>query len=254
MSRSGSPLFAFCPLSFGSRGGGFSGPAITLTATDGGRFAAYRARPARLPAPGLVVLPEVFNTNPHIRSVAEGYAAAGFIALAPDVFWRQEPANYLPYTDEGRAKARALWAELDTDQFARDLGDMVAALRGRADCTGKIGVMGFCLGGKFAYLASTRLPIEAAVSYYGVQIDQHLDEADRRRCPILMHFAENDPHVPAPTVAAIQARMGGSPGVGIQVYPGTEHGFNREGYPPYSEAAAVQARRLTLAHLRHLLS
>ena len=89
----------------------------------------------------------------------------------------------------------------------------VAALRGRADCTGKVGVMGFCLGGKNAYLASMRLPIEAAVSYYGVQIDQHLDEADRRTCPILMHFAENDPHVPAPTAAAIQARMGGSPGV-----------------------------------------
>ena len=69
--------------------------------------------------------------------------------------------------------------------------------------------MGFCLGGKFAYLASTRLPIEAAVSYYGVQIDQHLDEADRLTCPILMHFAENDPHVPPATVAAIQARMGG---------------------------------------------
>ena len=83
---------------------------------------------------------------------------------------------------------------------------MVGALRGRADCTGKVGVMGFCLGGKFAYLASTRLPIEAAVSYSGVQIDQHIEEADRRKCPILMHFAENDPHVPASTVAAIQAQ------------------------------------------------
>ena len=92
---------------------------------------------------------------------------------SPDVFWRQEPANYLPYTDEGRARRRALWAELDTDQFARDLGDMVTVLRGDRDCTGKIGVMGFCLGGKFTYLASTRLPIDAAVSYYGVQIDQH---------------------------------------------------------------------------------
>ncbi len=230
------------------------GEEITLTAADGGRFAAYLAIPARLPAPGLVVLPEVFNTNPHIRSVADGYAAAGFIALSPDVFWRQEAANYLPYTDEGRTKARALWAELDTDQFARDLGDMVAALRARADCTGKVGVMGFCLGGKFAYLASTRLPIEAAVSYYGVQIDQHLDEAARRTCPILMHFAGNDPHVPPETVAAIEARMGGSQGVSIHTYPGTEHGFNRQGYPPYNEVAAGEARQRTLAHLHHLLS
>ena len=176
------------------------GQEITLAASDGGRFAAYLALPARLPAPALVVLPEVFNSNPHIRSVADGYAADGFIALSPDVFWRQEAANYLPYTDEGRAKARALWARLDNDQFARDLGDMVSALRARPDCTGKVGVMGFCLGGKFAYLASTRLPIDAAVSYYGVQIDQHLDEADRRTCPLLMHFASDDPHVPAETV------------------------------------------------------
>ena len=114
--------------------------------------------------------------------------------------------------------------------------------------------MGFCLGGKFAYLASTRLPIEAAVSYYGVQIDEHLDEAGRRKCPILMHFAENDPHVPASTVAAIKAHMGGSQGVSIHLYPGTEHGFNRQGYPPYNEAAAAQARQRTLAHLRRLLA
>ena len=229
------------------------GQEITLTASDGGRFAAYLALPARLPAPALIVLPEVFNSNPHIRSVADGYAADGFIALSPDVFWRQEAANYLPYTDEGRAKARALWARLDTDQFARDLGDMVAALRGRTDCTGKVGVMGFCLGGKFAYLASTRLAVEAAASYYGVQIDQHLDEAGRRTCPLLMHFASDDPHVPAETVAAIQARIGGSPGVDIHVYPGTEHGFNRQGYPPYNEAAAAEARQRTLAHLRQFL-
>ncbi len=230
------------------------GEEIRLTASDGGQFAAYLALPARLPAPALVVLPEVFNTNPHIRSVADSYAADGFVALAPDVFWRQEAACYLPYTDEGRAKARALWAELDTAQFARDLGDIVASLRARPDCTGKVGVMGFCLGGKFAYLASTRLPVDAAVSYYGVQIDQHLDEAGKRGCLILMHFASDDPHVPEATVAAIRARMGCEAGVDIHVYPGTEHGFNRRGYPPYNEAAAGQARRRTLALLRDRLA
>jgi carboxymethylenebutenolidase len=141
--------------------------------------------------------------------------------------------------------------------FAAAAGDIQAAhahLLGMAECTGKVGVMGFCLGGKFAYLASTRLPVDAAVSYYGVQIDRHLDEADRRRCPLLMHFAGNDPHVPPETVAAIQARIGGSPGVDIHVYPGKEHGFNRQGYPPYDEAAAKLARERTLAHLRRHLS
>ena len=203
---------------------------------------------------GLIVLPEVFNTNPHIRSVADGYAAEGFVALAPDVYWRQEAGSYLSYTDEGRAKAQSLRARLDTDQFTRDLGDAIAGLRARPECTGKVGVMGFCLGGMFAWLASTRLPIDAAVSYYGVQIDQHLGEADRLGCPLLMHFAENDPHVPAETVSAIQARLGGLSSVSIHIYPGTEHGFNRQGYPPYNEAAATQARQRTIAHFRRLLS
>ena len=230
------------------------GHEVQVTAADGGRFAAYLALPARTPAPGLVLLPEVFNTNPHIRSVADGYAAEGFVVLAPDVYWRQEPACYAPYTDEGRAKVQALRARLDTDQFAKDLGDVVATLRARLDCTGKVGIMGFCLGGKFAYLAATRLPVDAAVSYYGVEIDKYLDEADRLRCPFLMHFAENDPHVPAATVEAIRARMGGWKNVGIQIYPGTEHGFNRQGYPPYQEAAAKLARERTLAHFRRLLA
>jgi carboxymethylenebutenolidase len=223
---------------------------IQLTASDGGTFAAFLALPEKRPAPGLVLLPEVFNTNPHIHAVADGYAAAGFVVLAPDVYWRQEPGCYCPYTDEGRAKAASLRAQLDTDQFTRDLGEMVAALRARPECSGKVAVMGFCLGGKFAYLAATRLPIDAAVAYYGVEIDKYLDEADRLRCPLLMHFAETDPHVPPATVAAIRARMGGMPRVTIhQDYAGSEHGFNRQGYPPYQEVSAQRARERTLAHL-----
>ncbi len=92
------------------------------------------------------------------------------------------------------------------------------------------------------------------MSYYGVEIDAYLDEADELNCPILMHFAENDPHVPAETVAAIGARMGNWPNVDIHIYPGTEHGFNRYGNPPYDEAAAMQARARTLEHFRQLLS
>jgi len=229
------------------------GQEIEIVATGGGAFAAYLALPENPAAPGIVLLPEVFNTNDHIRSVADGYAAEGFVVLAPDVYWRQEAGCYLTYTDEGRAKAQSLRADLDTDQFAVDLADTIAVLKGRAECTGKVGVMGFCLGGKFTYLSATRHKIDAAVSYYGVQIDQHLDEADNLNCPILMHFAGIDPHVPEDTVAAIQARMGAWENVDIHVYPGAEHGFNRHGYPSYSEAAAVPARQRTLAHFRGLL-
>lgn len=224
------------------------GREIEIKASDGQSFAGYLAVPAKTPAPGLVVLPEVFNTNAHIRSVADGYAEDGYVALAPDVYWRQEAGSYLPYTDDGRTKAQALRGALDTDQFARDLDDTIAALRNSDDCTGKIGVMGFCLGGKFTYLSAVRHDIDAAVGYYGVQIDEHLDEADALKCPLLLHFAETDPHVPEPTVAAIQARMGDRENVDIHIYPGTEHGFNRFGYDPYNEAQAAIARQRTLDH------
>jgi carboxymethylenebutenolidase len=235
------------------------GSEIRIQARDGGDFAGYLALPATLPAPntkapGIVLLPEVFNTNDHIRSVCDGYAEEGFVVLAPDVYWRQDAASYLPYTDEGRARAQALRAELDTDQFARDLEDTIGALRSRDDCTGKIGVMGFCLGGKFTYISAVRHQIEAAVSYYGVQIDEHLDEADALKCPLLMHFAETDPHVPAEAVAAIQARMGDWDRIGVEIYPGTEHGFNRYGYPPHNPEQAAIARTRTLEHFRRLLA
>jgi carboxymethylenebutenolidase len=229
------------------------GQEITVTAADGGTFAAYLALPGTTPAPGIVLLPEIYNSNEHIRSVADGYAEEGFVVAAPDVYWREDPGSYLPYTEEGQTRARALGAALDIDQSAADLADTVAALKARPECSGKVGVMGFCLGGRLAYLSAVRHAIDAAVSYYGVQINTHLDEADNLNCPILMHFAGIDPHVPEETVAAIEARMGGWDNVEIHLYPGAEHGFNRFGYPPYKEEAAAPARQRTLAHLRRHL-
>jgi carboxymethylenebutenolidase len=229
------------------------GDEIQIKSRDGKSFSAYLALPATTPAPGIVLLPEVFNTNPHIRSVCDGYAADGFVVLAPDVYWRQEPGAYMAYTDEGRAKAQALRARLETNQFAMDLEDIVAALRARSDCTGKVGVMGFCLGGKFAYLSAVRHDIQAAVSYYGVQLDQHLDEAAKMRCPMLLHFAENDHAVPQATVEQVRKTLEPTGKAEIHVYAETVHGFNRYGYPPHHEAQAAVARRRTIAHFRRHL-
>jgi carboxymethylenebutenolidase len=175
------------------------------------------------------------------------------VTLAPDVFWRLEPGAYLPYTPEGQTKARALNQRLDVDALVDDLGQCLSALRARPECTGKLGVTGFCLGGKLTYLCAARHAIDAAVSYYGVKIDSYLDEASAITCPTLLLFAEHDSHVPPPTVAAIRARMADRHNIAIHVYDGAVHGFNRRGYPPYHEAAASVAMDRTLAHFRRHL-
>lgn len=227
---------------------------VTITASDGGRFDAFLGVPPQGTGPGLLVLPEIYNSNDHIRAVAQGFAAEGFVTLAPDVFWRLEPGAYLPYTPEGQAKARALNQQLDVDALLDDLGQCLAALRARPECTGKLGATGFCLGGKLTYLCAARHAIDAAVSYYGVKIDTFLDEADAVACPIVFHFAEQDSHVPPEAVTAIRSRMGDRADVAIHIYDGAEHGFNRKGYPPYHEAAAGLAMGRTLDHFRRYLT
>lgn len=226
---------------------------ITVRAADGRAFAAFLALPPSGSGPGLLVLPEIYNSNDHIRGVAEGFAEQGFVTLAPDVFWRIEPGAYLSYTPEGQALGRSLNQQLDVDALVGDLGECLKALSARYECTGKLGVTGFCLGGKLTYLCAARHAIDAAVSYYGVKIDDYLDEADAITCPILFHFAENDSRVPLETVDAIRARMGDRDNVEIHVYEDAEHGFNRRGYPPYHEAAATLAMERTLAHFRRHL-
>lgn len=227
---------------------------VSIPAADGGRFTGYLAVPEGTgPWPGLLVLPEIYNANDHIRSVAAGFAAAGFLALAPDVYWRLEPETYLPYTEEGRTRARALNQRLDVDQLVADLGACLAALRRHPAGNGRVGVTGFCLGGKLTFLVAARHAVDAAVSYYGVKIDRYLDEGAAVTCPAIFHFAENDSHVPPEAVARLRARMGAMANVGIHLYPGAEHGFNRAGYPPYHEPSARLARERTLALFRQAL-
>ncbi|MDP6352420.1 MAG: dienelactone hydrolase family protein [Alphaproteobacteria bacterium] len=227
---------------------------ISVTAADGRDFAAYLSVPPSGHGPGLLVLPEIYNANKHIRGVADGFAAEGFVALAPDVYWRLEHGAYLPYTAEGQARARALNKRLDLDRLIADLGACATTLRGRPECHGKVGGIGFCLGGKLAYLCAARLDVDAAVSYYGVKIEAFLDEADNVTCPLLLHFAGNDSHVPPDAVAAVRARLTDKSNVTIHVYTGAEHGFNRAGYPPYDAASAKLARVRSLDLLERALS
>jgi carboxymethylenebutenolidase len=173
------------------------GKMISISATDRGSFGGYLATPESGSGPGLVLLQEIFGVNRHIREVADLFAEEGYVVLAPDLFWRIQPGVELGYSDADFQAALRYYQRLDVDRAILDVGDALRALRAHPSCTGRVGAIGFCLGGTLAYLAAARLPIDAAVSYYGVGIEGHLDEAESIKCPIVLHFAAEDEFVPA---------------------------------------------------------
>jgi carboxymethylenebutenolidase len=170
---------------------------IIVRAEDGGEFRAYLATPERGSGPGLVLLQEIFGVNPYMRDVADRYAEEGYVAVCPDLFWRIEPGVELSQSDADREKAFALAAKFDVAKGVEDIKSTVERLRGLPECKGRIGALGFCLGGKLAYLAAAKAGIDVAVSYYGVGIEKALELAPEISCPLVFHFAERDEHVPA---------------------------------------------------------
>ena len=228
------------------------GEIVSIPTADGS-YNAYAAYPPARQGPGLLVLPEIYNSNDHIRSVADRFAAEGFIALAPDVFWRLQADQYFPYTDAGQAQARAFNGRLDVDQLIVDLGSAVQLLRANPNSSGLVGSVGFCLGGKLSYLCAARLGVDAAVSYYGVKIEDYLEEFDNISCPMVLHFAGNDPRVPPLAQAKIEHKFSGREEVDTYLYPDAEHGFNRFGYPPYHQSSAALAWQRTLELFQRIL-
>lgn len=205
------------------------GREITLTASDGsGEFTAYLAEPASGTGPGIVVIQEIFGVNHDVRAKCDAWAEKGYFALAPDLFWRQEPGVQI--TDQTKAewdKAIALLNGFDVDKGVEDLQTAINALRELHGCTGKVGTVGFCLGGRMAYLCATRTNSDANVSYYGVTIENMLDEAANITRPLLMHIAEEDEFVSKEAQKQIHATLDGHPKVTLHDYPGAKHAFTR---------------------------
>ena len=222
---------------------------VRIRASDGGEFEGWLALPRTRRGPGLIVLAEIYNANPWVRSVAERYAEAGYVVIAPDLYWRQHPQEYLPYTPEAQQRGRALAAAMDIERFVDDLKSCVEWLRQRSDCTGKVGSVGFCLGGKLVWIGMSRNVLDAGVAYYAVQMAEHLREAKSIAAPIMMHFGSLDYRVPPALYEQIRAVLGGKPDAHTFWYEGADHGFNRDGYPPYHPQAAALANSRTLEFL-----
>src|SRR5262245_30554054 len=165
----------------------------TITTFDGGEFDAYLALPASGAGPGVVLLQEIFGVNQVMRSIADWYAQRGFVVVCPDLFWRQERGVEIDgHRDADWQRAFALYQGLDEKQAVEDSASAMTALRQHPACEGRVGAVGFCLGGKLAYLLAVRHRPDAAVSYYGVGLEKALDEATNLACPLLLHLGGQD--------------------------------------------------------------
>jgi carboxymethylenebutenolidase len=227
---------------------------ITIEGRDGA-FGAYMARPKTLPAPAVVVLQEIFGVNVDMRETCDELAAQGFIAVCPDLFWRQEPDLDLNHwSDAEWKKGLALYAAYDRDKGVRDIVDTAHAAGQLDGASGKVGVMGFCLGGLMTFLTAAREKIDAAVAYHGGETEKYLDEADKITAPMLMHLAEEDEFISKEAQTKIKAALSNKPNVEIYSYPGCKHAFARHTGTHYNAAAAAKANGRTWQFLHDHLS
>ena len=217
---------------------------LTITTPDGS-FSAYVARPATLPAPVVVVLQEVFGINADMRKSSDELAEAGFIAICPDLFWRQAPNIELSdKTDWDRAFA--LYQAYDIDKGVKDIEATLEFGRTLSGSTGKVGLTGFCLGGLMTCLTTARSHVDASVSYYGGRTEEFLAEAPGIKTPWIMHVGDEDEYISKPAQAAIKAALAGKPGVEIYTYAGCAHAFTRHDGTRYDAAAAAMANKRTV--------
>ena len=225
--------------------------------TPDGDFNCYVARPAAAtPAPVIVIIQEIFGVNAGIRAIADGYAAKGYIAIAPDLFWRAEPGLDLSDSvPDDVTKAFAMYGAYDVEKGVQDIGAIVAAARTLPGASGKVGVTGYCLGGLMTFLAAAGTDADAFAAYYGGGMDQHLDKVTQITRPLLVHLAGDDAYIGKDAQAAIQASLAGKPDTAVHIYPGCDHAFARTVGAHYDAAAATLANTRTDAFFqRHLAS
>jgi carboxymethylenebutenolidase len=226
---------------------------ITIEGRDGA-FSAYIARPKALPAPAVVVLHEVFGVNADIRKTCTELAEQGFIGVAPDLFWRQEPGVGLSVTSEADWQhGLRLYRAYDRDAGARDVNDTANVVAKLLECSGKVAVLGYCLGGLMTFLTAVRHGVDAAVVYHGGDTEKYLGEIDCLKAPLLMHLAEEDEFISKAAQAEIKTALANKPNVTIYTYPGQYHAFARHSGAHYNAAAATLANGRTSDFLHQQL-
>ena len=212
------------------------GEFTTLMARDGHEFRAYLAAPPGAPRGSIVVIQEIFGVNSHIRAVTDSYAAEGYVAIAPSLFDRVRRGIELGYKPEDMQEGRGYVQQLKPDQTLKDVSAALAVVKH----SGRVGIVGYCWGGRIAYVAACDLPVACAVSYYGGGITQVLDQ--KPKCPVMYHFGERDQHITQADVTKIKAAH---PEGIFHIYP-ADHGFNCDQRASYDAPSAALARKRSL--------
>jgi carboxymethylenebutenolidase len=219
-----------------------------------GSFGAYIARPKTLPAPAVVVLHEVFGVNADIREHCDKLAEEGFLAVAPDLFWRIEPGVDLSVTSQPDWEhGLRLYQAFDRDAAAQDAKDAVDTVAKLPECNGKVALLGYCLGGLMTFITAARYGVHAGVAFHGAETEKYLNEAGGLNAPLLMHLAEEDEFMSKDAQAEIKRALADKPNVTIYSYPGQYHAFSRINGAHYNVEAAALANRRTSEFLEKQL-
>jgi carboxymethylenebutenolidase len=229
-------------------------PDILIQGRDG-FFSAYRAPARSGRGPGIVLIQEIFGVNRVMREIADWLAGENYTVICPDLFWRQEPGIQLnEFTQPEWDKAFQLYQGFNEGKGVEDIAATIDFLRRDPASTGKVGTVGYCLGGKLAYLSATRTDSDAAVGYYGVGIEKNLGEAGSIKKPLMLHVAKLDKFVPAEAQAQLHAALDGNAKVTIYDYEGCDHAFARKGGDHYNMEAANLANTRTLGFFKRNLA
>jgi carboxymethylenebutenolidase len=228
---------------------------VKVPMRNGGEMGAYVAYPDGVPAGSVIAIMEIWGVNETMRHHAHEFAEAGYICLVPDLFWRQQPGVELSdHNPDDVQRAFDLYYGFDYDLGVEDMEDVRAYLKGREESNGKVGAVGYCLGGKLCYLMCCRTEIDCAVAYYGTYIEHNIREVGNLHRPFVLHMAMKDRWVQAEVNDLLMRKLSPNPLVTIHQYPGADHAFARIGGKTYSKPEADRALELSLdffgAHLQ----
>lgn len=214
---------------------------IELANRNGRACQAYLASPDSGRKPAILILSEMFGLNGPMKDFAQHYAARGHCAMVPDLFWRTETPGGLGYDEAGFALAWARIKDFDIDSCAADMRTAAEALRRQPACNGKVVALGFCMGGRLAFVAAARSGVDAAIGLYGLDVSKHLHEVPAIAVPTHLHYGDKDQHVPLAEIEAVARGVAANPNIAIWRYPEAGHSFFNKVRPTYDAAAAALA-------------